>query len=51
MANCGMALNDIIMDKINTQTLLIIIGTTIVYTILIIIFVSKQYKQEKTLFL
>ena len=51
IANCGMALNDIIMDKVNTETLLIIIGTTIVYTVLIIFFVSKQYKQEKTLFL
>ena len=51
IANCGMALNDIIMNKINMQSLLIILVTTVIYTILIIIFVSKQYKKEKTLFL
>ena len=51
IANCGLALNDIIMDSVNVNSLLIIIGTTIVYTVLIIIFVSKQYKSEKTLFM
>jgi sodium transport system permease protein len=51
IANCGLALNDIIMDSVNVNSLLIIICTTIVYTVLIILFVSKQYKSEKTLFM
>ena len=50
IANCGMALNNIIMGDVNIVNLLIIIGTTIVYTVLIIMFVSKQYKKEQTLF-
>ena len=51
IANCGIALNDIIMNNINITSLLIIIVSTIVYTVLIIIYVSKQYKSEKTLFM
>lgn len=50
IANCGIALNDIIMNNINVSSLLIIIISTIIYTVLIIIYVSKQYKSEKTLF-
>ncbi len=50
IVNCGMALNNIIMGDVNPVNLLIIIGTTIVYTVLIIMFVSKQYKKEQTLF-
>lgn len=51
IANCGIALNDIIMNNINVTSLVIIIISTIVYTTLIILFVSKQYKNEKTLFM
>lgn len=51
IANCGIALNDIILNNINVESLLIIIISTIVYTALIILFVSKQYKSEKTLFM
>ena len=51
IANCGLALNDIIMSDVNVTNLLIIIGSTIVYTVLIIILVSRQYKSEKTLFM
>ncbi len=50
VANCGMALNDIIMNKINPTSMLVIIGTTIVYSVIIIYIVSKLYKSEKTLF-
>ena len=50
IANCGMALNDITMNNIKYNDLAIIIISTIVYIILIIIFISKQYKSEKTLF-
>ena len=51
IANCGIALNDIIMNNINIQSLLTIMISTVVYTVLIILFVSKQYKSEKTLFM
>ena len=50
IANCGMALNDITMNTVNYSSLLIIFLTTIVYIVLIIIYISKQYKSEKTLF-
>ena len=50
IANCGMALNDITMNTIDYNSLLIIFLTTIVYIVLIIIYISKQYKSEKTLF-
>ena len=50
IANCGMALNDIIMNKINVSSMLVIIISTIIYTVIMIIFISKQYKSEKTLF-
>ena len=51
IANCGIALNDIIMNNINVSSLLIIVVSTVIYTVLIILFVSKQYKNEKTLFM
>ena len=50
IANCGSALNDIVMNTINYKTLLIIIGTTIIYTVMILMYISKQYKKEETLF-
>ena len=50
IANCGSLLNDIIVNNINYKSLLIIIGTTIVYTIGILLYISKQYKKEETLF-
>lgn len=51
IANCGSLLNDIIVNNINYQSLLVIIGTTIIYTIAILLYISKQYKKEETLFL
>lgn len=50
IANCGSLLNDIIANNINYHTLLVIIGTTIVYTVAILLYISKQYKKEETLF-
>ena len=50
IANCGSLLNDIIVNNINYQSLLIIIGTTIIYTGVILVYISKQYKKEETLF-
>ena len=50
IANCGMALNDITMNKIDYGSLLIIFISTIIYIVLILIFISKQYSKEETLF-
>ena len=50
IANCGSLLNDIIVNNINYQSLLIIIGTTIIYIAVILLYISKQYKKEETLF-
>ena len=50
IANCSSLLNDIVFNNINIQSLLITILTTIVYTAIIIIYISKQYKSEDTLF-
>lgn len=50
IANCSSLLNDIVINNINIQSLLITILTTIVYTAIIIIYISKQYKSEDTLF-
>ena len=50
IANCGTLLNDIVMNTINMQSLLIIILSTIVYIVIIIAYISKQYKKEETLF-
>ncbi len=51
IANCGGALNDIVTNSIKIDTLLTIIITTIIYTVVILIYISKQYKKEETLFL
>lgn len=50
IANCGMALNDITMNKFDMNSLIIIFISTIFYIVLILIYISKQYKSEKTLF-
>lgn len=50
IANCGSLLNDIIVNNINIESLLIIICTTIIYTAIILVYISKQYKKEETLF-
>ncbi|MBQ7790595.1 MAG: ABC transporter permease [Bacilli bacterium] len=50
VANCSALLNDIVINNINIQSFLIIILTTIVYTVVILFYISKQYKSEETLF-
>ena len=50
IANCGFLLNDIVMNNINLESLLIIICTTVIYTAIILVYISKQYKKEETLF-
>ena len=50
IANCSVALNDIIINTINYHSLIVIILTTIIYTIAILIYISEQYKSEETLF-
>ena len=50
IANCGFALSDIVVNKINYQSLLIIIVTSIIYIAGILLYISKQYKSEETLF-
>ena len=50
LANCGFALNNVLIDKIDVYGLLVMLISSIVYVLLIIFFISKQYKSEKTLF-
>ena len=50
IANCGSLLNDIVVNNINLESLLLIICTTIIYIAIILVYISKQYKKEKTLF-
>lgn len=50
IANCGLVLNDIVANSINTKNLILIILSTIVYAALILYYLSKQYKKEETLF-
>ena len=50
IANCGALLNNVIMNRVDYSSLLIIIATTILYTICIILYISNQYKKEETLF-
>lgn len=50
LANCGIALNNVLIDKIDIVGLLIMLISSIVYVFIIIIVISKQYKSEKTLF-
>lgn len=50
LANCGIALNRVLTGDFTVISLLIMLISTIVYTAIIIIYISKQYKSEKTLF-
>lgn len=50
IANCSALLNDIVINNINIQSFFIIILTTIIYTVVILMYISKQYKSEETLF-
>ena len=50
IANCGSLLNDIVANSVNYNSLLVIIFSTIIYIIAILLYISKQYKKEETLF-
>ena len=50
IANCSSLLNDIIINDINYQSLLTVIVSTIIYTICTLLYISRQYKKEETLF-
>lgn len=50
IANCVGALNNLIAGSISISTLLVIIFSTIVYIVVILFYLSKQYNKEETLF-
>ena len=50
LANCGLALNRVLTDDFTLTSLFVMLISTIIYTVIIIIYISKQYKSEKTLF-
>ena len=50
LANCGLALNRVLTGDFTITSLLTMLISTIIYTTIIIIYISKQYKSEKTLF-
>jgi sodium transport system permease protein len=50
LANCGLALNRVLTGDFTTTSLLTMLVSTIIYTTAIILYISKQYKSEKTLF-
>ena len=50
LVNCGLALNKVLTNTFTINSLIIMLVTTIIYTVLIIIYISKQYKSEETLF-
>ena len=50
LVNCGLALNKVLTNTFTIDSLIIMLVTTIIYTVLIIIYISKQYKSEDTLF-
>ncbi len=50
IANCGSLLNDIIINDMNLSSFFTVVLTTILYTILILNYISRQYKKEETLF-
>lgn len=50
LANCGLALNRVLTGDFTLSSLLVMLISTIIYIVIIIIYISKQYKSEKTLF-
>ena len=50
IANCGSALNDLVINNVSINSLLMIIVSTIVYIVAILMYISKQYSKEETLF-
>ncbi len=50
LANCGLALNRVLTNDFTLSSLLVMLISTLIYIVLIIMYISKQYKSEKTLF-
>ena len=50
LANCGVILDDIFFSNFDIKNILIVLGVSIVYIIIILKYISKQYKSEETLF-
>ena len=50
LSNCGFALNNVLIDKLDVSSLIAMFVSSIVYIVIIIFVISKQYKSEKTLF-
>ena len=50
IANGGQVLNDLFLGSLKTNHLLMFIGSSIIITLLVLIYVSKQYKDERALF-
>lgn len=50
LANCGFALDNLLLDKFDTLSLVVMFVSSILYIVIIIFIISKQYKSEKTLF-
>ena len=50
LANCGIILDDIFFSNFDVKNVLIVLGVSIVYIIVILKYISKQYKSEDTLF-
>ena len=50
LVNCGLALNRVITNDFSMSSLLVMLASTIFYIALVILYISKQYKSEKTLF-
>ena len=50
LANCGIILDDIFFSNFDIKNVLIVLGVSIVYIIIILKYISKQYKSEETLF-
>jgi sodium transport system permease protein len=50
LANCGVVLDDIFFSNFDVKNVLIVLGVSILYIIIILKYISKQYKSEETLF-
>ena len=50
IANGGQILNDLFLTGINYSNFIAFITTSIIFTVVLLIYVSKQYKDEKALF-
>jgi len=50
VANGGLILNDIFLKDINYNNILLFIISSIIITIVVLIYISRQYKDEKSLF-